>query len=75
MSRSLHHLRGAVLGLAFLGAMGFGATQAAARPQSGEKRLPPVCRTDQILCYCAGWVCLPRAGGPCPSPESCLARK
>lgn len=58
MSRSLSTLRRALLGIAFVGSLGFGATQAVASPE-------PVARFGS--CYPSGYAYLPRECPECPS--------
>jgi hypothetical protein len=47
MSRSLSYLRRGLLGIAFVGSMAFGASQALAAPQ----------RAPQAAAYCDEWQC------------------
>lgn len=60
MSRSLKHLRGGLLGLAFVGTMGFGATQALATPEPSSAT--SVC--VQAVCA-AGCIAKGYDGGRC----------
>lgn len=55
MSRSLSYLRRGLLGLAFVGSLGFGATHALAEPQTGAAMRVPVCPTGAPYeCWCDG---------------------
>lgn len=66
MSRSLSYLRRGLLGLAFLGSLGFGVTQAFAKP---ERVSAPSCPALYTLCFCEDGTSkcfrLPY-GEPCP---------
>lgn len=70
MTRSLHHLRNAVLGLALAGALGFGATQAVAAPgQAAALRSCPDKGYDYPYASC-GWGC-PGGRGYCAAGGIC----
>ncbi|MBV9774196.1 MAG: hypothetical protein JO040_09620 [Gemmatimonadetes bacterium] len=67
MSRSITRLRQGLLALSFVGAMGFGATQVFAEPQT-DSRIP-LCQSGYKLCNCLGrYSCVPNAGS-CPVCE------
>lgn len=53
MSRSFSFLRRGLLGIAVAGAMGFGATQALASPQTGPGPGDPYCPSDDAPYYSA----------------------
>jgi hypothetical protein len=53
MSRSLSYLRRGLLGIAFVGSLGFGATTALAETGT-TKRMPTICMPETGYCWCMG---------------------
>ncbi len=59
MSRSLSHLRRGLLGMAFIGSLGFGATAAVAKPELRDPFPLPSCPKGTTPC----------PNGSCVGPE------
>lgn len=71
MSRSLSYLRRGLLGIAFVGSLGFGATQALAEPQASGPARAPVCygaMPFRCMCNDGSWGCSVDNGTPCYCP-------
>lgn len=56
MKRSFIHLRRGLLGIAFVGSLGFGATQAFAKPNAAPADAALACGSNERMCSCPGGI-------------------
>jgi hypothetical protein len=70
MRRTLIHLRGILLGAAFVGAMGFGASQAFGSPKTAELKTCPAKGFDYAYAACG--VGCPGGRGYCSESGTCI---
>lgn len=64
MSRIQTNLRRMLLGLAVMGSLGFGVSQAVASPSAaGESRVCNSTNCPQTICKCLNGQCIDREGG------------